>query len=815
MTQKPSSIEVATAVFIAACSCITGCDVGPSKHEAVDAPVRQPAAIQLPTGVRLDPAAPSVQLGSLPLALAVHPGGRYVVALLNGWREQGIQIFDRTSGRVSSTVQLPAAFLGIAFNRAGDTLFVSGGFHDVIYEFAWSPGQVKLIDSLSLHQGEARRRGQRYPAGIALSADGRELYVVENLADSLAVIDIARHAVRQRLPLGRYPYGIVATRAGHVFASAWGDNKVFEFATEPNGMLSPVRQLPAGRHPSALLLNHADSRLFVVSASTDRVAMFDVASGAKVGELLDSPPAGPKEGSTPNAVALSADERRLFVAEADNNAVAVFDLANDKLLGRVPVEWYPTALSSLGDTLLVVSGKGRGSGPNPDGPTPYHPSEERTRSYTLGQLNGSLMSISESRLNTATLGAFSARVAKANGWNQLARATAKYPPFQHVIYVIKENRTYDEVLGDLPHGDGDSSLVLFPSGNTPNHHALAEHYGVFDRFFVNAEVSADGHNWSTGAYVTDYVEKTEESHYSKRGRTYDYEGLNRGRITNDDASEPANGYLWDLAQRAGISFRNYGEFVSPEGHGTERRYVGNKPFLAAHTNNEYPGFDLEIPDQHRIDVWLKDFQRDVRDGTLPQLTILRLPNDHTAALKAGALTPRALVADNDLAFGRFIEALSKTAYWQNTVVFVLEDDAQNGPDHVDSHRSELFVISAYNAPGVYHRFINTTDVVATIAEILHLGSLSQFDYFGRPLRDVFATHPNLAPYVALAPAQDLNEHNPLSGPGVTGSSELDLSAEDRADEDLFNRVLWRALKGASVPYPGVHRASLLDVRQAM
>jgi hypothetical protein len=526
--------------------------------------------------------------------------------------------------------------------------------------------------------------------------------------------------------------------------------------------------------------------------------MFDVRSGAMVGELLDSPPAGPKEGSTPNALALSADERRLFVAEADNNAVAVFDLADKRLVGRIPVEWYPTALSSIGDSLLVVSGKGRGTGPNPDGPTPYHPSEERTRSYTLGQLNGSVMSISESRLTPASLAAFSARVAKANGWDR----------------PIKENRTYDEVLGDLPQGDGDSSIVLFPRANTPNHHALAERYGIFDRFFVNAEVSADGHNWSTGAYATDYVEKTDALHYAKRGRTYDYEGLNRGRIPNDDVSEPVNGYLWDLAQRAGISFRNYGEFVSPQGHDGERRYVGNKPFLAAHTNSDYPGFDLEIPDQHRVDVWLKDFERDARDGTLPQLTILRLPNDHTAALKAGALAPRALVGDNDLAFGRFIEALSKSSYWQNTVVFVLEDDAQNGPDHVDSHRSELFVISAYNAPGVYHRFINTTDVIATIAEILHLGSLSQFDYFGRPLRDVFSAHPNLAPYVAMKPAVDLSEHNPWSGPGVTRSGQLDLSEEDRADEDLFNRVLWRALKGANTPYPTRHRASLLEVRQA-
>jgi hypothetical protein len=358
--------------------------------------------------------------------------------------------------------------------------------------------------------------------------------------------------------------------------------------------------------------------------------------------------------------------------------------------------------------------------------------------------------------------------------------------------------------------------VLFGRKNTPNHHALAERFGIFDRFFVNAEVSADGHNWSTAAYATDYVEKTVASHYSSRGRTYDYEGTNRGHIVEDDVNEPAAGYLWDLAQRAHVSVRNYGEFVSPRRNGTasgEWRYVGNKPFLDQVTDHEYPGFNLDIPDQRRMDIWIRALEQFGRDGTMPQLEIMRLPNDHTAALKGGAPTPRAYLADNDLAFGRMIEALTRSPFWKNTVVFVLEDDAQNGPDHVDSHRSELFVISAYNAPGVYHRFVNTTDVIATIAEILHMGTLSQFDYHGRPLRDIWASSPNLAPYAALTPGVSLTDRNPPGGKAETESSELDLSAEDRADEDSFNQILWKALKGAEVPYPGVARAPVLEVRR--
>ena len=812
--------------LVAGLTLLAACEHVPESVAARRADTRERRTVQLPTGVRLDPVTSSAPLGSMPLAMALHPGGRYVALSLSGWREQGIQIFDRTAGRVVETIPLPAAFLGLVFSRTGDTLFASGGFRDVVYTLAWNAGRVQLVDSIMLAEPGARRRGQRYPAGMALAPDGRALYVAENLADSLAVIDIASGHVRQRLPLGRYPYTVVAARDGRVFASAWDDTVVSAFRPAADGQLSLDHVMPAGRHPSAMLLDRGETRLFVASASTNRIRVLDARTGATIGDLADPPPSGPDEGSTPNALALSPDERRLYVAEADNNAVAVFDLSaptgagTDRLhygalSGRVPVDWYPTALLSLGDSLLVVNGKGRGSAPNRDGPTPYAPRELHPRSYTLGQLDGSLTTLGTADLRGTALAGYTTRVAIANGWDQPRHAASSYPPFEHVIYVIKENRTYDEVLGDLAEGDGDSSLALFPRSNTPNHHALAERFGIFDRFFVNAEVSADGHNWSVGAYATDYVEKTVASHYSNRGRTYDYEGANRGRpAPTDDVNEPANGYLWDLARRRGITFRNYGEFVSRANEDGRVRYVGNKPFLAAHTSPEYPGFDLDITDQHRMDVWTREFDQDVAKGTLPQLEIVRLPNDHTAALKAGAITPRSLVADNDLAFGRMIEALSRSPYWRNTVVFVLEDDAQNGPDHIDSHRSGLFVISAYNAPGVYHRFGNTTDVVATITEMLHLGSLSQFDYFGRPMNDIFAKTPNLRPYIALKPTVSLTDRNPRSGRGATSSESLDLSAEDRADEEQFNELLWHALKGEQIPYPGVRRASVLDLRRA-
>jgi hypothetical protein len=523
-------------------------------------------------------------------------------------------------------------------------------------------------------------------------------------------------------------------------------------------------------------------------------------------------------------LALSADGARLFVAEADNNAIAVFDLSastagspsatgGDALTGRIPVGWYPSAVATDGGDLLVVNGKGRGTAPNVGHWQPGRPHPPHSPDYTLGQINGTLTIIPAAKASVSELNAFSERVASANGWNS-TRALDKYPPFEHVIYIIKENRTYDQVLGDLPGADGDSSLVFFPRAVSPNHHALAERFGIFDRFFVNAEVSPDGHNWSMAAYVTDYSEKTIPSNYSGRGRSYDYEGLNREMRPEDDVAEPSSGYLWNLADRAGITYRNYGEFVNePEDLAglKDSAYVPTKLSLAAHTNRAYPGWSLQIPDQVRVEIWLNEFQEFVRAGKLPALELVRLPNDHTSGATAGRPSPRAYMADNDLALGRLIEALSKSPFWKSTVVFVLEDDAQDGPDHVDSHRSPLLVISPYNRGRVVHRFANTTDVVATIEDILGLGRMSQFDHYGRPLREIWESTPDLSPYSALTPSVSLKEVNPRRGAMAEASKKLTLKVEDTSDDDLFNRILWTTIKG-DTPYPGTRRMSALDAK---
>jgi DNA-binding beta-propeller fold protein YncE len=724
----------------------------------------------------------------------------------------------------------PAAFIGAAFSRDGRELFVSGGDRDLVYRYSWSAGRAELRDSIALSQVAPRGHGTRYPAGLAVSRDGRSLYVAENLADSIAVVDLGSGRVVQRLATERYPYDVVVGPDGRVFASAWGGNTVSLFTPSADGGgLRSDGRITAGRHPSALLLNRDGSRLFVASGSTDRVHVIDTKRRTVIARLLDPPPEGPGEGSTPNALALSRDGTRLYVAEADANAVAIFDLTaatanvvsargDDRLAGRIPAGWYPTAVAASGDTLFVVNGKGRGSSPNPKGPNPANAATDRSQ-YTLALIKGTLLVSSAASARGNDLAQLTARVTRANGWDgRRAQTAERYPPFKHVIYIIKENRTYDQILGDLRQGDGDTTLLFFPRSVSPNHHALAERFGLFDRFFVNAEVSADGHNWSMAAYSTDYVQKTVQSNYSGRGRSYDYEGTNRGfeNVPDDDVAEPASGYLWNLAEQKGVTFRNYGEYVIESKEDTDdlpAAYRGNKPFLFANTNPKFPGYDLSIQDQKRADVWLEDLAEFVKRGQMPALQIMRLPNDHTSGARAGQPTPRAHMADNDLALGRVIEALSRTTFWKNTVVFVLEDDAQNGPDHVDSHRSPLFVVSPYNRSGVIHRFANTTDALRTIEEILGLSSLSHFDYYGRPLREIWAKTPDLRPYRALTPAVSLDERNPANTPEARESELLDLRIEDIADEDRFNRVLWATIKGRNVPYPGTRRVTALELKR--
>jgi DNA-binding beta-propeller fold protein YncE len=751
----------------------------------------------LPTGVHLDAVGDAVELGSMPLNIVLTRNGDKAVVVLSGWREQGIQVVDLKTRQVTQTLLQDGAFYGAAFSADGNTLYVSGGNTDMIFAYAWKDGKATLASRFVLAKEKTRDgTGTSYPAGLAVAANGKFIYVAENIGDRLAVLNSATGEIVQRLPTDHYPYGVVVTSDGHLFVSAWGCTTISDFRVVPDGRLVYRRRIVVGRHPSAMALS--GPRLYVALAGSDRVAIVDVPSRKVTGYLHDSAPGAPPEGSTPDAVAISGDQKCLLIAEADNNAVAVFDLATSRLLGRIPTDWYPTAIAETGSQLLIVSGKGHGTRANPDGPVPLtNWPNEKPRAYTLGQLNGSLRLL-PSAIDAAQLSAFSQRVAAANNWQQ-SRPAPRYPPFTHVIYIIKENRTYDQVLGDLKEGDGDASLVYFPDITiTPNHHELARRFGLFDRFFVNAECSSQGHIWSTAAYVTDYGEKTIPSAYAGK----------RGDVDGEDSDEPERGFLWTLARSSGVSFRDYGEMVKGN-----PGWPVTQHDLGADVNPDYVPFDLVTRDQKRADVWIAEFQHFLQDGNMPQLEVIWLPMDHLTAARPGKCTPQACMADNDLALGRIVQALSHSPRWKDTVIFVVEDDSQAGPDHVDSHRAPFYAISAYSRPGTVHRFINTTDVVAAIEDILGMGRLSKFDYFSRPLSDIFTATPNLMPFDAITPKQDLNDRNPQGTTAARLSESLDFSSVDRVDDEVYNRILWAMLKG-DAPQPRVSTCAPLHALEA-
>jgi sugar lactone lactonase YvrE len=744
----------------------------------------------LPTGVRLDPIGDIVELGSMPLNVVVAHSSDKAVVVLSGWREQGIQVVDLKTRQVTQTLVQDGAFYGAAFSSDGRTLYISGGNTDTLFVYAWKDGTARLANKFELAKAKtADGTGTSYPAGLAVAPNGKFVYVAENVGDRLAVVDAATGEVVQRFPTDHYPYGVIVSADGHLFVSAWGGTTISEFRVLAEGTLAYLGRIEVGRHPSALAAS--GSRVYVALAGSDRVATVDTRSRKVIGYLHDSAPGAPPEGSTPNALAISADQKRLFIAEADNNAVAVFDLAKGKLLGRIPTDWYPTAAAEVSTQLLILSGKGHGTHANPDGPVPTNFPFGKPLAYVLGQLNGSLR-VLPSSMSAAQLTAFTRRVTAANNW-QRRSAPRRYPPFKHVVYIIKENRTYDQVLGDMKEGDGDASLVYFPDITvTPNHHALARRFGLFDRFFANAEVSSQGHIWSTAAYVTDYGEKVIPSGYA--GKRSDMDG--------EEADTPERGFLWTEARKCGVTFRDYGEMVPGVGWPNEPKD------LPPDVSPTYKPFDLTTLDQNRIDAWLAEFKDFLAHGNMPQLEVMHLPNDHLAAGRPGKCTPKACMADNDLALGRLVEALSHSPRWKDTVVFVVEDDAQAGPDHVDSHRAPFYAISAYNKPGTIHRFANTTDVIAAIEDILQMGRLSKFDYFSRSLADIFSPTPDLTPYTPIIPKQDLNEKNPAKTTAATMSEGLDLSAADRIDDQLYNRILWLMLKGDAPPPVVRHRAPL-------
>jgi YVTN family beta-propeller protein len=723
----------------------------------------------------------------------------------------------------------------MAWSRDGARLFVSGGVDDVVHVFR--PGAAGAGGSGGGAGGAgaapeaswsvARGKALALPAGMCVDEHDR-LFVALQRAQRVVRLDAqGRVGLDVELPPDAFPFEC-AVRGGRVCVSLWGRAEVWVLDAETGARAAAIA---TGPHPSELLLSPDGERLFVSNGNENTVSVIGVGEG-RVEETISSAlfPSAPP-GSTPNSLAISPDGKTLYVANADNNDLAVIDVTDrgeSRSLGFVPVGCYPTSVRFApdGSRIYVADGKGSaGSRANPGGPQPTVAGTDPEQ-YTGAMFKGALSVFAPP--SAEQLRELTARTYRCAPLEEGARVrgdavrprNSPVParpgdpsPIRYCVYVIKENRTYDQVLGDDPRGNGDPSLCIFGAEVTPNHHALAQEFVLLDNFYVDAEVSADGHEWSMGAYATDFVERTWPVLYGGKGSAPVEGGPPKSLGYPSEGffaiATPKGGYLWDLARAAGIGYRSYGEFVlngaTPDAPGTTK-----VPAIEGHFDPLFRSYDMGYADVRRAQRFLVELAEFERSGDLPRLIVVRLPNDHTEGTRVGRPTPRAHVAENDLALGMLVEGLSKSRFWPEMAVFVVEDDAQNGPDHVDAHRSVALVAGAWVKRGaVVSAMYSTASVLRTMELILGLPPMSQFDAAARPMYACFADAPDPAPYVRREATWRLDERNAATAWGAERSAGFDISREDAADDIAFNEVIWRSVKGADSPMPTPRRAAFV------
>jgi len=785
----------------------------------------------LNSGWRIQPAGTPVQLDTLPMSSALSPDGRYLLALNGGYNPPSVSVLDLRTTREIARVPVADAWLGLTFSPKGDRVWVGGGSQAAVFEFAFSEGKLTPRRTFAVAPPD-KRTVNDFIGDVALSPDGRLLYAADLYRDAVAVINPQSGIVTERFQTGRRPYRILFHPDGKsLFVTSWTDGMLHHHQADDGRLLARVRLGPhptdmawlTGKPPLAEEEESAPSwvaRLFVAAANTNHVYVVGVSADKelRLAEIINvaMTPRQPA-GMTPSALALAADGKRLFVACSDANAVAVADVSGVRSLGLgfLPTGWYPTAVRQLPDgRLVVLNGRGLRSYPNPRGPQPLRVAAPSGVGVAAVEYVGRIQTGSATFIAPFTpeeLESYTRTVYANSPYRDSKLEDAGIAPggpiparlgdpspIEHVVYIVKENRTYDQVFGDLKEGNGDPSLVLFGEQAGPNHRKLAREFVLFDNFYVNSEVSADGHHWSTAAIAPDYVQKLWPNSYARRRPLNDYYG-------QEPTAVPPAGYLWTSAAAAGVSMRNYGYWVtnrkapSPEGLQVE---AVRDAILNRVTNLHFRGFDMDYPDVERAQVFLRDLAEFEKTGQMPRLILMRLGNDHTSGTSAGKIAPLSAFADNDYALGMIVEGLSKSRFWPKLAIFVLEDDAQNGPDHVDSHRSVAFVISPYAKRRVVDSTMyNTTSVLRSMELILGLRPMTHFDAAARPMANAFQATPDLRPYTAEKPRMSLEERNPAASPTAARSAALDFSEADRIDDHELNDILWRALRGTDPPAP--------------
>ncbi len=774
----------------------------------------------LNSGWRVKPAGTQVPLSTLPMSAVLSADARFLIALNGGYQPPSLSVLETKDGHEIGRTPVPDGWLGLALAPNGRTLWVGGGSKASIFEFSFDEnGKLQPTRTFEIVKA-ADRKPHDFIGDVAVSPDGHLLYACDLYNDSIAVINPQSGLVIGHYKTGRRPYRIMFAPDGKTFfVTSWADGSIVRHQATDGAQLQVLR---LGPHATDMIWRDRSSaaetgedaswkaRIFVAAANTNNVYAVAVSDNGdlRMAETINvsTSPMHPL-GMTPSALALSPDKSRLYVVCSNANAAGVVDVTEQRsrVLGFIPTGWYPTAVKTLADgRLMILNGKGTRSYPNPKGPNPTkriarNREGERSDYYVAAIQAGSASFIPP--LTEDALGDYTAQVQHNSPYNDeiLERGPEGIPAaIQHVLYIVKENRTYDQVLGDIGKGASDPSLCLFDEKAGPNHHKLAREFVLLDNFYVNADVSADGHNWSTSAIANDFVEKLWPSNYARRNAMYGFEG-------GEPAAYPPAGYLWTNAAARGVSMRNYGYWAENKktagADGVQIEEVRD-PVLSKVTNMKYRSFDVDYPDVNRAQVFLADLVDFEKTGSMPALLIMRLGNDHTNGTAPGKIAPLSSFADNDYALGMIVEGLSRSKFWASTAIFVVEDDSQNGPDHVDSHRAPAYLISPYTHTGkIDSTMYNTTSVLRTMELILHLRPMTHFDAGARPMANAFSKDAVLTPYQVEKPRIPLDTLNPGNSTTAARSARLDFDQADLNDDDELNDILWLAIKGTDPPPP--------------
>ena len=775
----------------------------------------------LPNGWHVTPAGRHIKLpGDLPMKMIVTADGKLIVNTA-GWHDHDVNVIDIKSEKLEQSFDIGKNWDGMSLDPVSGTLFLSaGGTPKKGYEegaaglkHKIAPEVMALIGKpvLRLHYAGGRLTLQP-PVPIqgvsedsyfisGVTAKAGTLYVLEINANKVFRLSGPDFAKQTSTATGARPYSAELSPDGHTLAvSNWGGESVS--LLDPDTLAERAR-INTGSHPNEMAW--LADRLFVANSGSNSISVIE---DGKVTETIKTS-LDPKAlvGSTPDALVISHDDRRLYVANADNNDVAVIDISkkdDSKTLGFIPTGWYPTAIAISADDhkLFIGTGKGLTFAANApmktDYPRPF-PNPKQPYDYIGGVLTGAVSVVDVP--DAPALAAYTKQVlgnlpVPRQEVDPVVAQTIQrdvFPKIKHVIYIIRENRTYDQVFGDLGIGNGDPTLTLFGKNVTPNGHALARHFVTLDNLYCNGEVSEDGHQWCDAAYATDFTEKAWTNSYSKRGEP---------KATPEVVASPA-GYLWDNCRQHGVSFRSYGEGRIQESTADAPPTMDLQGTLLGHVAKDWPKQAFVDRDYHRADYFIDELHRAEKTGTWPQFMIMSLGENHTEGLAGGKYSPVAHVASNDLGLAKLVEAVSRSRFWPETAIFVIEDDAQNGPDHVDAHRTVGLLISPWvKRQALDSTMYTTASMVRTMELILGLPPMTQFDELATPMYNSFTSQPEMAAIEALPESADLEARNPKGGPGDSASRKLDFSDFDRADPDELNRILWEALKpGKEMPAP--------------